>query len=169
VSVEFHCGNCGRLVRAPRESAGQRGKCPYCKQSIYIATPADELEEIPLAPLDEEDARRQEALDREAERLLADLDRAGDPAEGEAGPAPETGRRSAGDVDVEGLVISTVQALRKSDLARAERLLDRLREHRDRSSDYVQAMLVDEMPPSEIEDCPPALYKGFLRTILQRL
>jgi DNA-directed RNA polymerase subunit RPC12/RpoP len=169
VSVEFHCGNCGRLVRAPRESAGQRGKCPYCKQSIYIPSPPDELEEIPLAPVDEEDLRRRDALDREAERMLADVDRAGDLPEGDAGPASEPRRRGSDDVDLEGLVISAVQALRKSDLDRADRLLGRLREHRDRSLDYVQAMMLDEIPPSELEDCPPALYKGFLRTILQRL
>jgi hypothetical protein len=29
--------------------------------------------------------------------------------------------------------------------------------------------MVDEIPPSGLEDLPPALYKGFLKSLLDRL
>ena len=92
--VEFHCGKCGKLIRAPQQSSGKQGKCPYCKQSVYIPMPPDAIEEIPLAPLNDEPDRQHEELDEEAERLVASL---GDADSGEkdagsrAGAAPARG------------------------------------------------------------------------------
>lgn len=49
MSIEFHCDHCARLIRAPEKAAGRRGVCPFCKQSVYVPTPPEEIEEIPLA------------------------------------------------------------------------------------------------------------------------
>ena len=60
MSIQLHCPRCGKLIKAPDNAGGKHGKCPYCKESVYVPMPADEVEEIGLAPVDEEAERRAE-------------------------------------------------------------------------------------------------------------
>jgi hypothetical protein len=170
VAVKFHCSKCGKLIRAPREAAGQRGKCPFCQQSVYIPTPPEELEEIPLAPLEGE-APGEEPLDDEAELLLSELGHARDePTESPGGGPRGAAARGAGAaMDVQRVVIKAVLLMKESRLEEAEELIRRLKGHAEDARARVQALLVDEIPPPELEDCPPALYKGFLRKIVKSL
>jgi DNA-directed RNA polymerase subunit RPC12/RpoP len=170
VSVKFHCSKCSKLIQAPREAAGQRGKCPYCQQSVYIPTPPEELEEIPLAPLEEE-ASGGEPLDDEAELLLSELGHAQDePTESpSAGPRAAAARGAGAAADVQRAVIKVVLLMKESRLEEAEEMIRRLKGHAEEARARVQALLIDEIPPPELEDCPPALYKGFLRKIVESL
>ena len=168
MSVEFHCSKCSKLIRAPREAAGSRGKCPYCKQSVYIPTPAEELEAIPLAPVDEGPVKGQEESDREAEDLLARLEQDETPV-GEAEVGGPAGVFVQPSEDVADLVVEAVRALQASDLDRVDGLVAQLRQKRAKARSHVQALMMDEVPPPELESCPPALYSGFLRTLLSRL
>src|SRR5262245_22724040 len=34
--IEFRCQNCNKLLRTPNETAGKKGKCPYCKGVMEI-------------------------------------------------------------------------------------------------------------------------------------
>ena len=73
MSIELHCDHCGQRIRAPAEAGGRWGDCPQCGQKVYIPTPADEREEIPLAPVDEAEerrARRQRETDIAVENQL---------------------------------------------------------------------------------------------------
>ncbi|UCG17792.1 MAG: hypothetical protein JSV19_07125 [Phycisphaerales bacterium] len=169
VSVKFHCGKCGKLIRAPKEASGGRGKCPYCKQSVYIPSAEEEREAIPLAPIDEDGDRQQERLDREAKRFFADLSRADGDSDIGGGPSASAAGPPAAGADVHRLVIEAVQALQESDLGQADELIRRLKPSAEKSKAYIQALMVDEMRPPELEACPSALYKGFLRTILEQL
>ena len=53
MTVKFRCEKCHKTVEAPDSAAGKRGKCPYCGAMSYIPSP--DVEEIPLAPIDESD------------------------------------------------------------------------------------------------------------------
>lgn len=171
MAVKFHCGKCGKLIRAPREAAGQRGKCPYCQQSVYIPTPEEELEEIPLAP-EEGEQPSGDPLDDEAESLLSELGHVQDEPAERPGGEPRggaTARGAGAAIDVRRVVIMAVRLMRESRLEEAEEVIRRLKRHAEEARARVQALLVDEMPPPELEDCPPGLYKGFLRKIVESL
>jgi len=74
MSIELHCPECQKLIRAPDSAGGKRGKCPYCKRTVYIPSPPDETEEIALAPLDDEEVKREAALRKEAIQYAAAVD-----------------------------------------------------------------------------------------------
>jgi hypothetical protein len=177
VGVELHCNHCGKLIRAPEGAVGQWGKCPYCLQSVYIPSPADaDAGEIPIAPLDEDLARRDREAHEEAAAYLASLDR-DKPGRRETPPArgarpADRGRTPAASpgeiIEVPQEVERFVLAMRDSKLDDAERVVGRLRRVRQRAVDYVQALLLDQMPP-KIGNLPPALTKGFLKTLSDRL
>ena len=58
MSIELHCPKCGKLIRAPENTGGKHGKCPYCQGRVYIPMPYCKEEEILLAPIDAEEDRR---------------------------------------------------------------------------------------------------------------
>jgi len=67
------------------------------------------------------------------------------------------------------LVVEAVRALQASDLDRVDGLVAQLRQNRAKARAHLQSLMMDELPPPELEACPPALYNGFLRTLLSRL
>ena len=172
MSIELHCSKCGKLIRAPDEAGGRRGKCPYCQESVYIPMPHDDDEEIRIAPIDDEAERREKELRRESTDFIATVGH-------ETGsPGREGGSDSyemAGDalppgevVDITDEVDAFILAMRDSKLDEAERIAVKLAGTGTRARDYVQGMILDEMPP-QIEGVPPPLVKGFLKKLLDRL
>jgi len=174
MSIDLHCPQCAKLIRAPDDAGGRFGKCPYCERKVYIPTPPEQIEDIPLAPVDEEEERRAEELRREAMELAATV--AHDKttiAEGD-GPSKASGgavRRPEvpGEVvDIGDEVERFVLAMRDSKLDQAERAVATLKRAGQRAKDHVEGLFLDEMPP-QYEKVPPPLAKGFLKTLLGRL
>lgn len=175
MSIKFHCTHCTKLIRAPDTHGGKRGKCPYCKGSVYVPTPPEKLEEVGLAPVDEEAERKKAELEAETRRLQSELAHEDqDPAEsgGSArggGGWSERGAQGEPGMDVGPLVIRFVRAMQGSLLDEADQIVAELKPHAARAREHVQALMVDEIPPAGLENIPPGLYKGFLRTLLERL
>ncbi len=198
MAIEFHCSKCQRLIRAPDTSGGRRGKCPYCKESVYIPAPSADLEEIPiapivvkddepetpaapahhedpydLAPLDTEEEARDRRLREESARFAAALDKE-EPAKYDVG-APVAGSESAPalprdfELDVADVVRDYLVAMSASEMDRADDAVRQLKAHAAQAKKHVQQMMVDELPPANLGDIPVAVYKGFLRTLLKRL
>jgi phage FluMu protein Com len=174
MSIEFHCDHCSKLIRAPQEAAGHRGKCPYCQQSVYIPTPTQEIEEIPLAPVDTGEERERQRLEREsrqAEReILADkrppMDRAG-PSAGPVESAMPADIPS-GD-DVEEMVIDYLLLMRNSELVQAESVLADLRKAKAEALQVINRLAADAVPPQALAGVPPGVYQGFLKNLRAQL
>ena len=67
------------------------------------------------------------------------------------------------------LIVRFVLAMQESKLEEADRVAAQLADAGSRAKDEVQRLMVDEIPPAGLEDLPPALYKGFLKSLLDRL
>ena len=178
--IELHCPKCAKLIRAPENAGGQHGKCPYCMASVYVPMPADDTDIIPLAPVDEEEERRAEEERRKSLEFAAAVDKAtegaggADPgARGRAAAASAAPRRAPQEVpgqvvDIGEEVKLFIYAMRDSKLDQAESATARLRKAGPRARDYVEGLLLDEMPP-QVENVPPPLVQGFLKNLLARL
>lgn len=73
MAIEFHCDHCGKLIRADDEHGGRRGRCPYCRQSVYIPSAAGPVEPLPIAPPDSAEERERQRLLRETRELERQL------------------------------------------------------------------------------------------------
>ena len=172
MSIELHCPKCSKIIRAPDDAGGKHGRCPYCKESVYVPLPpAEEEEEIGLAPVDDEEERRLEELRRESSQYIAtvghevgDVPDVGDSSESLPPPPPADGEVVDLGAEVEAYLI----AMRDSNLDQAEEVVARLAQAGTRARDYVEGMMVDEMP-MQIENLPTPLANGFLKTLLGRL
>lgn len=170
MSLEFHCDHCSHLIRAPREAAGRRGKCPFCQQSVYIPTPPAEIEEIPLAPLDESEAQQQARLEQEWRRtnreILADRRPPSDRAvpTGATESAMPDHLDSAED-DIEDKVVDYLLLMRNSELVQAESVLAELVRRKAAALKVIDRLAADAMPPEALIDVPPRVYLGFLKNL----
>lgn len=184
MSVKFHCSHCNKLIKAPDEAGGKHGKCPYCKQEVYVPTPDDQLDVIPLAPIDQDAEQRERELAEEDLRLRAAASREEEskPRRGrpthvsdDTGPIGLAGEslRSPPPATTGGgataMIVRFVLAMQASELDEADRLAARLKRAGGRAKDEVQRLMVDEIPAAGLEDVPPALCKGFLKSLLERL
>ena len=173
MSIELHCPKCAKLIRAPDNAGGKRGKCPYCKESIYIPLPPDEAEEIGIAPIDDDDKRRAKELRRESIGYVAAVGHVKDaPTEGAAAPGSRSDvarPATPGEVvDLGKEVEAFLRAMRDSKLTEADQAVARLKQAGSRAKDHVEGLLLDEMPTS-IKGLAPPLVKGFLKTLSDRM
>ncbi len=166
MSIELPCPECRKLIRAPDDAGGKRGKCPYCKNSVYIPMPPDDSEEIGIAPLDDDDERKAEELRRESLRYATAADHVTDT--GPDDDASSVGGPPGEVVDVANEVARFVRAMHESKLDEAESAATQLKKNAPRARDQIEGLLVAEAPP-QFEDLPRPLLLGFLKMLLGRL
>lgn len=175
MNVEFPCEKCGQLMHFAREQTGRIQKCPNCGNDVYIPTPEEELEELPLAPEDQEIERQERELQaerRRLERILAGDEDAGSspaPARGPAGQRSTQPPVGAGRTSIRGVVVTYLSAMRDSDLHRAEEAFKLLATKRDDVRRFIDQLAADQLPPAELAQIPPAVYQGFLKALRSRL
>jgi phage FluMu protein Com len=179
--VEFHCEHCGKHVKAPSEAAGRQGKCPHCQAVCYIPSPPEEIEELPLAPLDDaEELARKRALDETAKLQHALLHDRASPADsgtssGRAAGGPRPGARPDPNSlgmpigEVQQLVAAFVSAMSDGQLDRAERVAGRLQNERDQVIAIVERLNSTGDPSIGLPDLPRPVLLGFLKQLRARM
>lgn len=185
-SIKLRCEHCGAGISAPREMAGKMSKCPSCGNTLYVPTPENEIEELPLTPEDDSDVRREQQLQEERRRLdkmIAGEERP--PAEGadktrggsaehkpgsQAGPAHAAdGSAAGGTTRAQQALMRYLKALRDSDFDTAERALATLKMQPRTALELIDRLISDQLPPVELSDVPPGVYQGFLKTLRSKL
>ena len=180
--IEFHCNHCNNLVRAQDDAGGRKAKCPYCKQGVYIPTAPDQIEILEFAPDDENWKEQKRRLDAEAgkldqalldERKIADDVAANDAPTEPASRIPAGSSTDAGALParegVEARVVEYLLAMKSSQLEQAEALLEQITPHADRAKSFAQELSMDPVPPPELAGVPPAVLRGFIKSLLSRL
>ena len=167
--IEIHCNRCNSAIRAPDGSGGKRGKCPHCGHELYIPVPSEEVEEIPIAPLDDQEEQRSAALRRESIEYAAMLNKAvaSPPQAGGKGAAGK-GQPGGKSVDIASEVQRFVMAMGDSQFDHAEDVFKRLKGVRKKADDYLQHLRCDQMPP-KLGKVPPEVARNFLKALSDRL
>ena len=166
MNIELHCEGCGKKLNAPASAGGKRSKCPACGHELYIPLPADDLDELPMAPEDQDDARREAALQAERRALEHALSREKAPAEERRATATAAG---AGSRSVEATVIAYLVAMRDSNLPVADAALAELLHQREEARRILDRLITEPIPPARLGDIPNAVYQGFLKNLRSQL
>jgi predicted nucleic acid-binding Zn-ribbon protein len=166
MSIELHCENCGKRLQAPDKAAGKQSKCPSCGGSIYVPTPAEEIEELPLASEDDTDLQREQAL--QAERRRLDRILAGDEETAGGRRSSSVSPQTAGP-KIQTAVLAYLMAMRDGDLPRADSLLESLTNYQAEARGVVDQLIADQLPPAQLAKVPPAVYQGFLKQLRSQL
>lgn len=165
--IEFHCEHCGKLVRTSEQNAGRQGRCPYCKNSVYIPTPSEQIEPLKLAPLDPEEEQRQRRLEEEARALARRIREEKEtlPPETTRAPIPEPSGEIRFQVDMESLVIEYVRCMYEGRLTEAQEYAADIRRDMARAQEVIQRLTTDDIRPLKIAKIPRPVLIGFLRQL----
>ena len=178
MAIEFHCNFCGKLVRAPEEAGGKKGKCPTCQTILYVPMPATAVEELDLAPIDEYEERRRRQMEeqaRAAERaLLKEKQIAPEGAVPKGNidlppPPPPVDIGSADtDEDVEFLIIEWVRSMADGDLGDADRSMMQLRKSKA-AKQLANKLAMQEPPPAGLQDVPRPVLNRYFKMLQSQL
>jgi hypothetical protein len=136
---------------------------------MYIPSPPEELEELPLAPEDSELLAREARLEEERHRLDRILRRDRE-APGETTPKRQTSAEPrAASSGISDAVIEYLRALSRSDLAAADQVLPLLQRQKSDVLALLDRLAADQMPPPALGKVPPGVYHGFLKHLRSQL
>jgi len=171
VAIEFHCEHCEHLIRAPNDTGGKKGRCPACKNVVYIPLPAEESGEIPLAPIDDAEERRRAEEEKRARavehQLLRHREVPGESGRSAARGAP-AGPASA-PADPRKLVAQFVSAMAAGQLEDADRVVRALARDAARAHEAIDAISADAAPLPGVGSVPRPVLMGFLKQLRSRL
>lgn len=164
--ISFKCEHCGKQIEAPDSAGGQRGRCPYCKQSNYIPSPVSEEEIYDLAETDEEDDKRaaseREQLREQDLSLLSEMDQPGAPAPLETKEDLEAG-------DIAHLIVNYCLDQADGNLERAEVHAAQLRKFGDVARGAVDDFISGKAIEAALDRIPAKALQGHLTKLREAL
>lgn len=168
MTISFHCEHCGKKIEAPDNAGGKWGKCPACRNKVYVPG-LDSDEELKLAPLDEsalEEQRRLMAETHQVEQeILNEKDIPEDSAE--TGIAPLASDASEQELTKE--IIVYLRRLADGDLDQADRLSNAIVPYGNRALEVLDKIALSEIPEPELADIPPQVLSGLIRTLRNKI
>jgi phage FluMu protein Com len=164
MTITFRCEHCRKEVKAPDSAAGKRGKCPYCGNSSYVPS-SEKPEEIPLAPMNEEEERRR----KEEERKLFEQERQIIAERGGDAEVPLEHRQDYKAEDLYHFVVNYCLDMSQSNLERAETHVRSLKKY-----GYTAAQAVDDFVSGKalepaLEAIPAKVLRGFLKQLREQV
>lgn len=184
--IVFHCEHCDKKISAPDEFGGKAGKCPHCQQRVFIPSPPDQLEEIPLAPEDPNEERHRLQLLRETFKVQQQLNEHKEAPEqpGSQTPAPaggalpfsdtdddlgfasSTGRAS--DANITSLVEQYLVLMAKGSLDAATERADQIAAAGPKAKRVVEQMAMQDILEPSLANVPPSVISGYFKKLLAR-
>jgi hypothetical protein len=168
MSITFHCEHCGKKIEAPDNAGGKWGKCPGCHNKVYVPSKQPE-DDLRLAPLDDNDERKQKELIAETVRLREDiLSETESPEEGK----PQAAAAKPGALSESELTASIIGYLRQmadGELEEAERTAGTIIPYGGKAVRILERIALSEIPEPELADIPQQVLSGLIKSIRGRL
>lgn len=172
MAIEFHCEHCNHVIKAPDDSGGRTGKCPFCHNPTYIPRPAAE-QELDFAPLDDgEEQRRKKAAMEDAayqRSLLHERAVPGEPSRGAKKPAAGGSSFVPPTKAVTALIVSYVEAMSTGRLDKAEEFAKELSSQSANAVTILDEMSREDLTGYGLPALPKPVLVGFLKQLRQRL
>lgn len=171
MSITFHCEHCGKKVEAPDNAGGKWGKCPGCKNKVFVPSPSEQPEdELRLAPLDTDDERIQKELIAETVRLRQDILSETDvPEEGVAPKQPAARPGELSDGELMTCIIGYLRQMADGELEEAERTTQSIIPEGARAVKILERIALSEIPEPELADIPQQVLSGMIKNLRSRL
>ena len=172
MGISFHCEYCGKKIEAPDTAGGKWGKCPACRNKVYVPAnnPPDDM--LRLAPIDTEEERRRKKMAAEVDRLREKILNEKDvPEEGivpkDQPAAPEPGDLS--DAELTTFIISYLRQMADGELDLAEQTAKTILSNGQNAIRPLEKIALSEIPEPEIADIPQQVLSGLIKSLRNRI
>ncbi len=168
MSITFHCEHCGHKISAKEESVGKWGKCPSCHNKIYVPDLNADIDDLKLAPLDEESEARQKELMSETHRLTWHIlsEREATKA---AGPAVPSVSYPIDEKTLQARIISYLRSMADGKLKEAEKLQSQISPYKEKALKILDKIALSEIPEAELANIRPAVLGGMIKDLRSKI
>jgi hypothetical protein len=167
MSITFHCEHCGKKIEAPDGTGGKWGKCPACRNKVYVPD-SGAGEELKLAPMDtaalEEQRRLLDETRRIEQEILSEQSEVIDDSPEKAVPVYEIS-----DNELTKNIIIYLRLMADCDLEQAERVSSSIIHCGRRALKILDGIAVSEIPEPELADIPQQILAGLVRTLRTKI
>ncbi len=167
MAIIFHCEHCDKKIEAPDNAGGKWGKCPACKNKVYVPAP-DAGDELKLAPMDSNDLAEQQRLIDETRRIEQEILR--EKAEVlDNSPERSTPVYEVTDNELTKNIIIYLRLMADGDLEEAERVSSIFIRSGKRGLKILDEIAVSEIPEPELADIPHQVLTGMIKALRAKI
>ena len=164
MSITFHCVHCNNKITAKDEAAGKWGICPVCHNKVYIPDLNAEIDDLKLAPVNEEDEMKQKRLMAETYQLTRDILQ-----ERENAAKGDTFSALIDDKKLQTRIISYLRKMRDGKLTEAAEIENQITPYGQQSLQLLDKIASSEIPEPELDDIPRAVLLTLIRNIRSKI
>lgn len=167
MTISFKCECCKKKVKAPDEAGGKWGGCPHCNHKCYIPLPHKEgEEELKLVPVDASEESQYDEMMQETFNLTQNMLHRNQMS------CNDDENDNSGKYNEKELLKSIIVYLRymaEGKLEPAEGVVSKILSFKDKAKDILRRMARAERAEPELQDIPPELLRGFMKTLHLKL
>ena len=170
MAISFHCEHCGKKIEAPDGAGGKWGKCPACRNKVYVPAPhADE--ELKLAPIDKNGLEEKKRLMAETRRIEQEIMSEKETPEDAGGHNKPAGPPifETSDKELAENIVLYLRLMADGDLEGADRTANSIIPCGKRALKTIEEIALSEIPRPELADIPPQILSGLLRTLRSKV
>ena len=161
MTISFHCEYCNKKIEAKDTAGGKWANCPACHNKIYIPAPIPDDEELRLAPIDENERKKQEELMAEtfqlSQRILNEREVPDEPA--------KEAIAKMSDEQLAKKIVTYLRLMANGDLDQAQQIAGQIKPYSQKAVAVLDRIAISEMPEPGLEDVPLQVLSGLIRTL----
>ncbi|MBN1457879.1 MAG: hypothetical protein JW912_08505 [Sedimentisphaerales bacterium] len=164
MSISFTCECCEKKIKAPDNAGGRWGSCPHCNHRCYIPLPHDDdEEELKLAPIDANEESQYHEMMKETHDLTQNILKQNEVPDDDGDPGPYNEKELLKNI------IVYLRHMTAGNLDQAEAAVGKIAAFKEQAGDILRRMAKAERPEPELQDVPPKLLHGFMKSLLSKL
>jgi hypothetical protein len=167
MAITFHCENCGRKIEAADSAAGKWGKCPSCRNRLYVPDLKADAEELRLAPIDESEEAKRKRLLAESYELTQQILQETDVPEVQAETSAPA--RQLSDRQLRDMIVGYLRQMADGEVAGTEEAARQIAACGQQSTGIIDRMAISEIPEPELQDVPAQVLSGLIRTLRNKI
>jgi hypothetical protein len=177
MTIKFQCEHCGKKIEAPSDVGGKRGRCPACKNPVYIPrdTETDQEEELKLAPLDEDDEIHQKELIAETFKVGQDIlkekgiTEPEDTNEQPAASGPFIPPVQYKNKEIKDYILKYLRLVADGELDQANDIIEILTDNAEQARAIIDDIALSEIPEPDLAKIPPQVLSALIRNLRNQI
>ncbi len=167
MSITFHCNHCGKKIEAQDNAGGKWAPCPACHNKIYVPGLVEDVDDLKLAPIDENEEERRKRLIQESYQINQAILEEKDVPEGSDMSSP--GAVEVSDENLSERIVTYLRRMADGELERAQSIAAGIKPHRAQAMAIVDRIAFSDMPDKQLADIPPQVLSGMIRNLRDEL
>lgn len=167
MTIVFHCQKCSRKIEAKDSAGGKWGRCPACRNKVYIPD-LSAGDDMKLAPVDQSEERRKQRMMRETRQLTQNIQQQKETPETpsqDAPAAPSGPVMRIPDSELRENIINYLRARAAGEDEAAQDYITVIAAGAQRAEKLIDQIALSDIPEPELKDIPQQELAGLLREL----